>query len=121
MSYHIALRSRLPRVTVAAIQGAHTHSRTLITAGSRPVTDPADASRPKMRMGLDRDTLYIAGGLAAIGSVWYYYAMVEHARIDKKREALEPRSANASVANAEGSRGQDTTQSTKSRAQGAFK
>jgi hypothetical protein len=124
MSYRIVLRSSLPRVTVPTAQRVYTHSRTLIAAGSRPATDPAGTPSPKTRMGLDRDTLYIAGGLAAIGAIWYFYAMVEHARIEKKREGLEPRSATASVANAEGSRGrpiEDATHSTKSRAEGAFK
>ena len=124
MSYSIALRSRLPRVTIAAVQGAHIHPRMLVTAGSHPVTDPAETPRSKTRIGLDRDTLYIAGGLAAIGAIWYYYAMVEHARIEKKRDGLEPRSVTASVANADGSRGrpvEEATRSTKSRAEGAFK
>jgi hypothetical protein len=105
MSYRIALRasSRLPRVTVPAVQGAHTHSRTVTTAGSRPMSDPSsETPRHKTRLGVDKETLYIAGGLAAIGALWYYYAMVEHARIEKKRESGELRSATASVADAEG-------------------
>jgi hypothetical protein len=124
MSYRIALRFRLARMTGAAVQGAHTHCRTLVTAGSRPATDPAETSRPKTKMGLDKDTLYIAGGLAAIGAIWYYYAMMENARIEKKREGLKSRSATASVANAEGSRGrpaEDATPPTKSRALGVSK
>jgi hypothetical protein len=38
---------------------------------------------------VDKETLYIAGGLGAIGAVWYYYATMEHARIEKKQERLE--------------------------------
>jgi hypothetical protein len=124
MSYRIALKFRLARVTGAAVQGAHTHRRTLVTAGSHHATDPAETSRPKTKIGLDKDTFYIAAGLAAIGAVWYYYAMMEHARIEKKREGLESRSATASVANAEGSRGrpvEDATGPTKSRVPGVFK
>jgi hypothetical protein len=67
------------------------------------MSDPSsETPRHKTRLGVDKETLYIAGGLTAIGALWYYYAMVEHARIEKKRESAELRSATASVADAEG-------------------
>jgi hypothetical protein len=71
-----------------------------------------------MKFGLDREALYIGGGLAAIGAVWYYYATVEHARIEKKRERLDPRIATV------GSQQQpveDAARSAKGRAQEAVK
>jgi hypothetical protein len=80
-----------------------------------------ETPRPKMKFGLDKETLYIGGGLAAIGAVWYYYATMEHARIEKKRERLDSRIATAS---AEGSQQQpieDAARSAKGRAQEALK
>jgi hypothetical protein len=72
-------------------------------------------------LGVDKETLYIAGGLAAIGAVWYYYATVEHARIEKKRERLDPRFADASAANTDGRPVEDATRTAKGRAQEALK
>ncbi|KAH9993085.1 hypothetical protein BJV77DRAFT_962068 [Russula vinacea] len=75
-----------------------------------------DASPPKTKLGVEKETMYIAGGLAAIGAIWYYYATVEHARIEKKRERLDP-----SAANAEGRPVEDATRAAKGRAQEALK
>ena len=90
MRYRIPLNSRI-LLSVPAIQGGRSnvaHPRTLATIGSRPATDHMETPRPKTKLGVERETLYIGGGLAAIGAVWYYYATVEHARIEKKRERL---------------------------------
>jgi hypothetical protein len=73
-----------------------------------------ETPRPKTKLGVDRETLYIAGGLAAIGSIWYYYAMVEHARIEKKRERLDTNIAALGSANAEGGLKQPVEQGTHS-------
>ena len=117
MHYRITLNSRiLPRVTVPAVQRGHIHAartRTFATIGSSPASDHMQTPRPKTKWGLDRDTLYIGGGLAAIGGIWYYYAMVEHARIEKKRERSDTPVATGSAAN--------TAQSAKGRTQEAFK
>jgi len=122
MRYCIPLNSRIfLRAAVPAIQG---HTRTLATIGSRPATDHMETPRPKTKFKLDKETMYIGGGLAAIGAVWYYYATVEHARIEKKRERLDPRIATVSAANAEGSQQrpvEDAARSAKGRAQEAFK
>jgi hypothetical protein len=63
------------------------HARTLATIGSRPATDNTETPRPKTKLGVDRETLYFGGGLAVIGAIWYYYATLEHARIEKKLDA----------------------------------
>jgi hypothetical protein len=121
MRYLIPLNSRiLLRATVPAIQGGRisdTHARTLATLGSHPTMDQMGTPpRPKTKLGVEKETLYIAGGLAAIGAVWYYYATVEHARIEKKRERLDP-----SAANAEGRPVEDAAHAAKGRAQEALK
>lgn len=123
MRYCIPLNSRifLP-AAVPAIQGGRIHAtraRAFATVGSRPATDHMETPRPKMKYGLEKETMYIAGGLAAIGAIWYYYATMEHARIEKKRGRLDPRIATVSAANAEGV--DDAARSAKGRAQEAFK
>ncbi|KAH9963756.1 hypothetical protein BC827DRAFT_1382953 [Russula dissimulans] len=128
MFYRTLLISRIPpRATVPAVQGgrfsAH-HSRTLATVGSRPTTDHMESPRPKTKLGVDRETLYIGGGLAAIGALWYYYATVEHARIERKRERLDTGVATASTQSSEGGSKrqiEDAAHSAKSRAQEALK
>jgi len=85
-----------------------------------------ESPRPKTKWGVDRETLYIGGGLAAIGALWYYYATVEHARIERKGERFDPAGvATASVTGSDkgGSKGQveDAAHSAKSRAQEALK
>ena len=101
MHPRITLNSRiLPRVTVPVIQKGHIHAitaRPLTTLGSRPVNDQTQTPRPKTKWGLERDTLYIGGGLAAIGAIWYYYATVENARIEKRRERPDPAATNATA------------------------
>ncbi len=116
MRYHIPLNSRI-LLPVPAIQGGRmnaTHARTLATIGSCPVTDHIETPRPQTKLGVDRETLYIGGGLAAIGAVWYYYATVEHARIEKKRERLDAGIATLGSANAEGGQKQPVEQGTRS-------
>ena len=125
MRYRIPLDSRifLP-TTVPAIQGGRIHAtraRTLATIGSRPATDHMETPRLKTKLGLDRETLYIGGGLAAIGGIWYYYAMVEHARIEKKRERLDPRVATATAEGNQKRPVEDAARSAKGRAQEALK
>jgi hypothetical protein len=60
-------------------------------------------SRNEVRAGQTR-ALYIGSGVAAIGTIWYYYyPMVENARIENKWERLGPRIAVVSAANVDGS------------------
>jgi hypothetical protein len=106
----IALGSRAIRVAATpAIRRphahAHAHARTLTTVGpraapspTRPVTNQAGGLRPEK--GPDRNALYIGGGLAAIGAIWYYYAMVENPRIDEVRGGAEGRGGRQSVEDA---------------------
>jgi len=93
----------LPRVTVPVVQKGHIYAipaRSLATLGSRPVNDQTQTPRPKTKWGLDRDTLYIGGGLAAIGAIWYYYATMENARIEKRRERSDPTATNVTAGTA---------------------
>jgi hypothetical protein len=117
MRYRIPLNlnSRI-LLPVPAIQGRTnvTHARTLATIGSRPATDNMETPRHKTKLGVDRETLYIAGGLGAIGAVWYYYATMEHARIEKRRERLDANIAALGSANAEGGQNQPVEQGTRS-------
>ena len=118
MRYHIPLNSRI-LLPVPAIQGGRTHAthaRHFATiGGSRPATDNMETPRPKTKLlGVDRETLYIGGGLAAIGAVWYYYATVENARIEKKRERLDANIAALGSANAQGGQKQPVEQGTRS-------
>lgn len=104
MRLRIPLNSRI-LLPVPVIQGGRMnaiHTRTLATIGSRPATDHMETPRPKTRLGVDKETLYIGGGLAAIGAIWYYYATVEHARIERKRERLDANIPALASANAEG-------------------
>jgi hypothetical protein len=97
----------LPRIAFPAVQKGRihaTHARAFADLGSRPTTD--QGSRPKTKWGLDRDMLYIGGGLAAIGAVWYYYATVENARLEKRREGAARSPTNTTVPPAKG-RGQE--------------
>lgn len=105
----------------AAAQKGPNHFRALSVANmradpTRPTTDQGESSRSKI-MGLDRDKVYIGGGLVAIGAIWYYYAMVEHARIDGRREG-------SATGNAEGGRTQaveGTSRSVKDRTKESLK
>ena len=80
MYRRIVLRSRIPRTTI----GSHTQPslsyyarRTLATTGySPPPNQPQTPPRPKTGGG-DSNALYIGGGLAAIGALWYYFAITE--------------------------------------------
>jgi hypothetical protein len=85
------------------------------------MTTEAETPRHKTKFGLDRDTLYIGGGLAAIGGIWYYYATVENARIERKRVRLD---SSVATANGDGGRSpsvEDAPRSVKNRAQDALK
>ena len=73
-----------------------------------------ETPRPKTKLGVDKETLYIAGGLGAIGAVWYYHATMEHVRIEKKRERSEANIAALGSANAEGGQKQPVEQGTRS-------
>jgi len=103
MYYRVAPRFYFLRVAQAgaAAQKGPSHGRTLAMANMRPdPTRPTDQGEgPLSRMGIDRDKLYIGGGLVAIGAIWYYYATVENARIERKREG-------SATGNAEGGRTQ---------------
>jgi hypothetical protein len=59
------------------------------------------SSRPKTKWGLDRDALYIGGGLAAIGALYYYYATMENARIEKRRQGASSATGSGSPAPAD--------------------
>ena len=99
----------LPRVAVPAIQKGHihtTHTPAFANTGPRAATDQMQSPRPKTKWGLDRDMLYIGGGLAAIGAIWYYYATVENARLEKRRDRATGSPANATASSAKG-RGQE--------------
>lgn len=113
MRYRIPLSSRA-LLSIPSIHKNATHARTLATIGSRPATDHMETSRPKTRLGVEKETLYIGGGLAAIGAIWYYYATVEHARIEKKRERMDANIANPGSANAEGGQKHPIEQVTRS-------
>jgi len=99
----------LPRVAVPAVQKGRihaTHAPSFTNTGPRLAADQMQTPRPKTKWGLDRDMLYIGGGLAAIGAIWYYYATVENARIEKRRERATASPANATAPSAKG-RGQE--------------
>ncbi|KAH9044197.1 hypothetical protein EDB84DRAFT_1470690 [Lactarius hengduanensis] len=85
-NYRIALRSRIPRAAI----GSHSiHARrTLTTTGYSPSPNqPQQTPRPKT--GGDRNALYIGGGLAAIGALWYYFAATETTRIERHQTGPE--------------------------------
>jgi hypothetical protein len=93
----------LPGVIIPIVQKRHiyaTPARSLATLGSRPMNDQTQTPRPKMKWGVDSDMLYIGGGLAAIGGIWYYYATMENARIEKRRERSDPTATSASAGTA---------------------
>lgn len=113
MRYRIPFNSRI-LLPVPSIHTNVTHARTLATIGSRPATEHMETPRPKTRLGVEKETLYIGGGLAAIGAIWYYYATVEHARIEKKRGRMDANIATMGSANAEGAQKQPVEQGTRS-------
>lgn len=104
------LSSRIvPRMAVPVIQKGHIHATctpAFVNTGPRAATDQMQSPRPKTKWGLDRDMLYIGGGLAAIGAIWYYYASVENARIEKRRDRATGSPVNATAPSAKG-RGQE--------------
>lgn len=67
--------------------GHPTHARTLARVATRTTTDKLETPYPKLKpgLGLDREMLYIVGGLAVTSLTWYYDATVENASIEKKR------------------------------------
>jgi|SRR6266850_1474356 len=90
MQYNLALRSRAIRVGAPSIQRLHApaHARTLNTVGPCAAPDPDRPTTEQVNSaGLhkkspDRNALYIGGGLAAIGAIWYYYSTMANGRID---------------------------------------
>ena len=93
MYRRIVLRSRIPRTTI----GSHTQPslsyyarRTLATTGySPPPNQPQTPPRPKTGGG-DSNALYIGGGLAAIGALWYYFAITEKPATHVERQGRTP-------------------------------
>jgi len=83
--YRIALRSRVPRPAI----GSHSvYARTLTTTGYP--SSPNQPQEPRPKTGGDRNVLYIGGGLAAIGALWYYFAATERTHIERQRTGPEP-------------------------------
>ena len=79
-NYRIVLRSRVPRIASHTYPGLR--ARTLTTTSySPPPNHQPQTPRPKT--GGDRNGLYIGGGLAAIGALWYYFAVTERTRIER--------------------------------------
>jgi hypothetical protein len=84
MYYRIGLGSRLSRVTTTAIQMPYLHARMFTTVGSHATPDQTNPPRPQKSRG--KTTLYIGGGLAAVGAIWYYYSMMENVGIERESE-----------------------------------
>jgi hypothetical protein len=83
MYYRVALGPRVSRMAAAAVQMPCPHARMLATVGSRQTTDETETPRPKKGRG--NSALCIAGGLAAIGAIWYYYTPAENPRIEERK------------------------------------
>lgn len=113
----------LPRSHVIRLAGARgpIQVRTLTTANmrvdpTRPTTgDQGEGPRSKL-MGVDREKVYIGGGLVAIGAIWYYYAMVEDARINRREGSASGSTEGGRTQSAEG-----TARSVKDRTKEALK
>lgn len=113
----------LPRSHVLRMAGARgpIQVRALSTANmrvdpTRPTTgDQGEGPRSKL-MGVDREKLYIGGGLIAIGAIWYYYAAVENARINGRGG---PATGSAEGGRTQGAEG--TARSVKDRTKEALK
>ena len=120
MYYRIPPRFYVLRMAGAAAQRGPNHVRSVSMANMRaepshPTTDQGEG--PRSKWGVDREKLYIGGGLVAIGAIWYYYASVEHARIERRGEG-------SATGNAEGGRTQaveGTSRSVKDRTKEALK
>jgi ElaB/YqjD/DUF883 family membrane-anchored ribosome-binding protein len=85
MYYRVGLGSRLSRMTTTAIiQMPYPYARMFTTVGSHATPDQTKTPPPKKSRG--NTTLYIGGGLAAVGAIWYYYTMVENVRIERESE-----------------------------------
>ena len=106
MRYCIPLNSRaFFRTAVPTIQGGRihaTHARALATIGSRPADHMENPHPAGKKFGVERETMYIGGGLAAIAAIWYYYATVEHERIEKKRDRSESHPVDDAARSAKG-------------------
>lgn len=90
-NYRIALRSRVPRTAMGSYTHPGVRARTLTTTGHSPPPNQPQTPRPKT--GGDRNRLYIGGGLAALGALWYYFAATERTRIERieqQRTGAEP-------------------------------
>ncbi|KAI9453143.1 hypothetical protein BJY52DRAFT_1225753 [Lactarius psammicola] len=89
--YRVAPKSYLLRMAGPTAQKCPSRVRTLAMTNMRtdpthPTTNQGEGPRSRI-MGIDREKLYIGGGLVAIGAIWYYYATVENARIERKGSA----------------------------------
>lgn len=120
MSYRMLPRSYALRMAGAAAQRGPNHVRSVSMANmraepTRPTTDQGEG--PSSKWGLDREKLYIGGGLVAIGAIWYYYASVEHARIDRRGEG----SATGNVKEGQTQAVEGTSRSVKDRTKEALK
>jgi hypothetical protein len=49
---------------------------------NRPTTEHVNSAGLHHKKSPDRNALYIGGGLAAIGAIWYYYSTMADGRID---------------------------------------
>lgn len=120
MYCRVTPRSCILRVASAAAQKGPSRIRTLSMGNmrpdpTRPTTDQGEG--PRSRLGIDKEKLYIGGGLVAIGAIWYYYATVENARIERKREG----SASGSVDGGRAQAVEGASRSVKDRTKEALK
>ena len=133
MYRRIILRSRVPRTAI----GSHTHPslnyyalRTLATTGYSPPPNHPQPQTPRPKTGGGGDSsnaLYIGGGLAAIGALWYYFATTEspthverQGRAPPGQEAAQPAIDEATRVAREGAQVyQDVKGTAKSKAQEA--
>lgn len=86
-NYRIVLGSRILRTAIASHTHPSVHARTLTGTGYSPPPNQPQTPRPKT--GGDMNGLYVGGGLAAIGALWYYFAATEKTRVDRQRTGPE--------------------------------
>jgi ElaB/YqjD/DUF883 family membrane-anchored ribosome-binding protein len=87
----LRLRSRVPQARAGAAIGSHTHqslyyARTLATTGYSPPPSQPQPQTPRSspKAGGDSNALYIGGGLAAIGALWYYFSTTEKPQVERR-------------------------------------
>jgi ElaB/YqjD/DUF883 family membrane-anchored ribosome-binding protein len=82
----LRLSSRVPRTAL----GSHTHQnlyyarRTLATTGYSPSPNQPQTPRSSPKAGGNNNGLYIGGGLAAIGALWYYFSTTEQPHVERR-------------------------------------